>query len=175
MATLKRLGCHFSSEQHLEPTPKSSSAIHPLQVLGNLTVPKEPGTGTAQHNRQPWRDGRSCFCPWHSLPQHTDRHTAGSGRGRHCLQGEQSTRGTNLCHMPPLPVRDLSATRSAQLLVWFGLVLCCAQDRLCPFLRSGSRTCPAVLLNLPCAHPPAGLSCCWRAQSQWDRDGDGLS
>lgn len=53
------------------------------------------------------------------------------------------------------------------------MVLCCAQDRLCSFLSSGGRTCPPALLSLPCAHPPAGLSCCCSAQSHWDRDWEG--
>lgn len=159
------------------PLQRTALPAHPIRVLENLTVPKEPCTGTTV----PWRAGRSSPCPWHSLPQHTDRAlwtdtqqaVGGEGTGEALSARRAKHPRDKPLPISPLPVRDLSATGSALVLVWFGLVLRCAQDRLCSFLSSGGRTCPPALLSLPCAHPPAGLSRCWSAQSQWDRHWDG--
>lgn len=126
VATLKRLGCRFSTEEHSRGAHSEEKLCQtiPIEVLGNLTVPRQPGTSMTDSALEGWEEL--------SLPhpntqtelsgQTHSRQREGKALGRGCLHGEQSTRGTNLCHTPPLPVRDLSATHLALVLVWFGLV-----------------------------------------------------
>lgn len=182
MPMSKQLGCHCSREEHVPRSPPRRAAppTHPLQAMGDCQPAPLPQRAMHRHNSVTEGQGLLLALPAPTHRQSSpDRRTAGSGRERRwggtaCVESKASA-GTNLCHTPPLPVRDLSATGLRPFFdaVWFSFMLRPGQCRLCPFPSSGGRICPSALLNLPYAHPPAGTAHRWSARSQQDRDWDG--
>lgn len=81
MATLKRLGCSFSREEH---SRGAALPTHPVQVLGNLTVLKEPGTGRTNGALEGWEElslPLALPAPTHSQSSQTDTQQAAGGEG----------------------------------------------------------------------------------------------
>lgn len=182
MPLSKQLGCHCSGEEHVPRSPlrRAAPPTRPLQAMGDCRPAPLPQRAMHRHNSVTEGQGLLLALPAPTHRQSSlDRCAAGSRRERRwggtaCAESKASV-GTNLCHMPPLPVRDLPAT-GLQLFfaaVSFSFMLHPGQCWLCPFPSSGGRICPSVLLNLPYAHPPARTAHRWSARSQQDRDRDG--
>lgn len=133
MPLSKQSGCHCSGEEHIPRSPlrKAAPPTQPLQVMGDCRPAPLPQRAMHRHNSVTEGQGLLLALPAPTHRQSSpDRRAAGSGRERRwggtaCAESKASV-GTNLCHMPPLPVRDLSAT-SLQLFfaaVWFSFMLC---------------------------------------------------